>query len=161
MLTLKNSPGPGFIRFYELAVSQKFRPAMSLFKDENLKSWQQMATGYWLRAFSILEAHRTGDPIHGWKEYALPRISKGQLENPRMLRNFAITLRDFGAGHTLRNLKWSLRYPRERLISILPLLLDIESNKPPQNAMTPLAMSTQAERPEVVDRYLETWARYA
>jgi rhamnosyltransferase len=161
ILTLKNSPGRRFIGFYELAVEQKFRPAMSLFKDENLKSWQQAITGYWLQAFSVLETHRTRDPIQSWKEYALPRLSKGQLENPQMLRNFAITLRDFGAGHTLRNLKWSLRYPRERLISTLPLLLDIESNKPPQNVVTPLAVSTQAERPEVVERYLETWARYA
>jgi hypothetical protein len=78
-----------------------------------------------------------------------------------MLRNFAITIRDFGAGHTLRNLNWALRYPRERLISVLPLLLKVESESPPKNVMTPLAIPPHTRRSQVVERYLETWARYA
>jgi hypothetical protein len=70
-------------------------------------------------------------------------------------------MRDFGAGHTLRNLNWALRYPRERLISVLPLLLNAESGKPPKNVMTPLAVPPETDRTRVVERYLETWARYA
>jgi rhamnosyltransferase len=161
LLDLKKSPGQDFLHLYTLAVEQKFRPDMAVFKDKNLENWQRNVTNHWLKAFSILETHRTRDPIHSWKEYALPRLSKGQLETSQTLRNFAITLRDFGAGHTLRNLNWALRYPRERLISVLPLLLKVESGKTLQNVVTPLAVSPQSTHSQVVERYLETWARYA
>jgi len=161
MVTLKQSPGQDFIRLYDLAMWQKFRPDMELLKVEDPEKWQRNITSHWLKAFSILEAHRTRNPIRNWREYALPRLSKGQLETPQILRNFIITIRDFGAGHTLRHLNWALRYPRERLISVLPLLLKVESESPLENVITPLAISPQAERPQVVERYLETWARYA
>ena len=161
LLTLKKSPGKSFISLYEQAVEQKFQPEPNLFMEENLDDWQRNITEHWLKAFSLLEAYRTRDPIRSWKDYALPQLSKGQLENSQMLRNFAITIRDFGAGHTLRNLNWALRYPRERLISVLPLLLNAESGNPSKNVMTPLAVSSQTDRSQVVERYLETWTRYA
>jgi len=159
--SLKNLPEPGFVHLYKQAMEQKFRPNMDVLKDENPAKWQRDIIGHWLQAFSTLEAHRTRDPIHSWKDYALPGLSKGQLETSQILRNFAITIRDFGAGHTLRNLNWALRYPRERLISVLPLLLNAESGKPSKNVMTPLAVPAEADRSRVVERYLETWARYA
>ena len=134
---------------------------MEVLKEKNPEKWQRNITNHWLRAFAILEAHRTRDPIRNWKEYALPRLSKGQLETSQILRNLVITVRGFGVGHTLRNLNWALRYPRERLISVLPLLLKVESGRPPENVMTPLAIPPQTERPQVVERYLETWVRYA
>ena len=158
---LRNLPEQGFVDLYEQAVEQKFQPDMEMFKDENLEDWQRNITDHWLKAFSILEAHRTRDPIRSWKDYALPRLSKGQLETPQLLRNVAITIRDFGAGHTLRNLNWALRYPRERLISVLPLLLNTETGKPSKNVITPLAVPAETDRSLVVERYLETWARYA
>jgi hypothetical protein len=161
LLTLKNSPGKAFIRLYEQAMEQKFRPDPDSFSEENLQDWQRNITRHWLKAFSVLEAHRTRNPISNWKEYALPRLSKGQLETPQMLRNFAITIRDFGAGHTLRNMNWALRYPRERLISVLPLLLNNDMARPPKDVMTPLAIPQPSARSQVVERYLETWARYA
>ena len=161
MATLGNLPEQGFIDLYEQAVKQKFQPDADLFKDENLEDWQRNVTDHWLKAFSILEAQRTRDPIRSWKDYALPGLSKGQLETPKMLRNIAINMRDFGAGHTLRNLNWALRYPRERLISVLPLLLHTESDKPSQKVMTPLAVPPETDRSRVVERYLEAWARYA
>ena len=161
MATLGNLPEQGFIDLYEQAVEQKFQPDTDLFMDENLEDWQRNITDQWLKAFAILEAHRTRNPIRSWKDYALPGLSKGQLETPQMLRNVAITMRDFGAGHTLRNLNWALRYPRERLISVLPLLLNAESGKPSKKVMTPLAVPPETDRTRVVEHYLETWARYA
>ena len=161
MLTLKKSPGKSFISLYELAVAQKFQPEPGVFMDESLEDWQRDITEHWLKAFSLLEAHRTRDPIRSWKDYALPGLSKGQLENSQVLRNLAITIRDFGAGHTLRNLNWALRYPRERLISVLPLLLNVEPGNPSKNVTTPLGVSSQTGRSQLVERYLETWARYA
>jgi hypothetical protein len=159
--SLRSSPGPDFIRLYGLAVEQKFRPEPAVFDGEDQQDWQRNITRHWLRAFSVLEAHRTRNPISNWKEYALPGLSKGQLETPQMLRNFAITIRDFGAGHTLRNINWALRYPRERLISVLPLLLNHDTASPPKDVMTPLAIPQPSGRSQVVERYLETWARYA
>jgi rhamnosyltransferase len=161
LMSLKHSPGKHFIELYEQAIEQKFRPEPAVFEQDNPEVWQRNVTNHWLHAFSVLEAHRTRNPIRSWKEYSLPRLSKGQLETPQVLRNLAITMRDFGAGHTLRNMNWALRYPRERLISTLPLLLKPESGNLPKNVKTPLAIQGQSGHAQVVDRYLETWARYA
>ena len=97
----------------------------------------------------------------GRKDYALPHLPKGQLETSQKLRNLAITFRDFGAKHTLQNLGWALRYPRERLISVLPLLLNADGEAANETLMTPLAVPASSTHSLVVDRYLETWARYA
>ncbi|MCJ7815828.1 MAG: hypothetical protein MUP31_07225, partial [Xanthomonadales bacterium] len=158
---LKHSPGEDFLKLYALAMAQKFQPTASDFANEDLDSWLQDVTGHWLNAFSLLESCRTRDQIGSWKDYALPRLSKGQLETSQKLRNLAITLRDFGARHTLGNLNWALRYPRERLISVLPLLLKFESESTSRNVIVPLAAPPQSDRSYVVERYLETWARYA
>ena len=158
---LRHSPGRDFISLYKSAVEQKFYPDPGRFIHEDLAHWQRRITDCWLNAFSRLEVCRTHQPISSWKEYALPQLSKGQLETSQRIRNFAITLRDFGVRHTFRYLGWALRYPRERLISVLPLLLNSSSQHMSVNVATPLALPPQSDRSYVVNRYLKTWQRYA
>ncbi len=158
---LRQSPGPNFIKLYRLAVEQKFYPDPDRFGDVNLPAWQRRITDCWLAAFSRLEMCRTDQRISNWREYASPNLPKGQLETSRLFRNFVISLRDFGTSHTMRHLHWALRYPRERLISVLPLLLNSSAVHTPVNVAVTLAVSPDSDRRQLVDCYLETWQRYS
>lgn len=158
---LRHPPGRNFIKLYKLAVEQKFYPEPDRFRNEDCALWQRRVTDFWLSTFSRLEECRTHQQISNWKKYALPRLPKGQLETSQLIRNFAITLRDFGVWHTFRYLGWALRYPRERLISVLPLLLTSSSLHTPPDVIIPLAVPKGSDRLYVVDRYLRTWQRYA
>lgn len=158
---LKASLGKRFLDLYRLAVSQKFQPDLEAFANENPTEWQSEVKAIWLKAFSMLEARRTTQQISSWKDYAVPHLAKGQLETSQKLRNLAITVRDFGARHAVQNLGWALRYPRERLISVLPLLLNADGETASECLHVPLAVPLTSTRSLVVDRYLETWARYA
>lgn len=158
---LGNPPDRKFIELYKQAVEQKFYPDSTIYKNENLNECQRLITNYWLDTFSVLEAHRMHCSIRTWREYARPWLSKGQLEASHFVRNFAITLRDFGARHTLRYPGWALRYPRERLISVLPLLLKPASGKIPSDVTIALAAPPHSSWVLAVERYLKTWERYA
>jgi rhamnosyltransferase len=149
-----------FMRLYRQALEQKFFPCPEIYRNEDLAGWQGMVTGIWLETFKALEARRTRREISDWRQYAGAMVSKGQLEGSAWVRNLAITVRDFGAAHALRYLQWALRYPRERLISVLPLLLRTPSEVPGQ-VIAPLALPAEADWGRTVDQYLSTWQRYA
>ena len=91
----------------------------------------------------------------------MPCLPKGQLEAGNWIRNLAINLRDFGARHTLQYLRWAWRYPRERLISVLPSLLNNSFEVVPGHVAVPLAMPLHADWPCTVEHYLRAWERYA
>jgi len=158
---LKSLPSPEFLKLYKLAVEQKFYPDPDLYQNQDLVKWQTRVTNCWLRTLSSLEAHRTRRSINNWKEYARPRLPKGQLENSHVLRNFVITLRDFGMKHTLRYLDWARRYPRDRLISVLPLLLDRRHEDVASSVSIPLNVPMGTDWTGTVQGYLRTWKRYA
>jgi hypothetical protein len=158
---LKSLPCPEFLKLYKLAVEQKFYPNPDLYQNQDPEDWQTRVTNCWLTTLSILEAHRTRRSISDWKEYARPRLPKGQLENAQVWRNIAITFRDFGMRHTLRYLDWARRYPRERLISVLPLLLARNQQAVARNISIPLNIPLGTDWAGTAEGYLSTWKRYA
>ena len=158
---LKSLPCPEFLKLYKQAVEQKFYPDPDLYQNQDLEEWQTRVTNCWLTTLSSLEAHRTRRSISDWKDYARPRLPKGQLENAQVWRNFAITLRDFGLRHTLRYLDWARRYPRERLISVLPLLLDRNQEAVADNISIPLNVPLGTDWTGTAEGYLRAWKRYA
>jgi rhamnosyltransferase len=161
MRLLKSLPCGGFIRLYNFALEQKFYPDPGLYDHQDLEAWQARVTDCWLTTLGRLESHRMRRTIGGWKEYAQARIPKGQLETAQVWRNLAITLRDFGAQHTLRYLSWALRYPRERLISVLPLLLSSERKGITSSISVPLNVPSDTDWAGSVEGYIRTWKRYA
>jgi hypothetical protein len=158
---LKSLPCPEFLKLYKQAVEQKFYPDPDLYQNQDLDEWQARVTHCWLTTLSSLEAHRTRRSISDWKEYARPRLPKGQLENAQVWRNIAITFRDFGMRHTLRYLDWARRYPRERLISVLPLLLDRSQEGIADNISIPLNVPLGTDWTGTAEGYLRAWKRYA
>ncbi|WP_295447316.1 hypothetical protein [uncultured Thiodictyon sp.] len=163
LLNALDWPGKdAFIDLYTQASDNKFHPDYSRYAAEDATLWQARVVTIWLKTFSWFEAERTGKPIGDWNAYCAPTIPKGQGgQSWGGLRNTAITLRDFGPAELLRQPRWSLRYPRERLISTLPWLLWNPGTGLPPAPAAALSVPVGTPWPEATATFLKWWGRYA
>lgn len=162
--TMEWSGRDEFMRLYTQALEHKFHPEYSSFVHEDAAAWQQRVVAVWLDTLSWFEAKRTGKQIESWNAYSTPQLSKGQDGSSRSkLRNLAVTLRDFGLMHLVARPLWSLRYPRERLISVLPLLLENsdQDSRLPSCVTDALALQRDADCLQAEKKFLQLWRRYA
>ena len=146
---------------FDLAFEAKFHPDFSEHIKQDLPAWQQRGIVAWLAAMRLLEQVRTGGEIRDWGDYArLPKDQSGHgLKS--LARNTAITLRDYSLGEVLTNPIWSLRYPRERIVSSLPLLL-AHIDEPAHPALIKhLKIPAGSDWTTAAHAYLEQWPRYA
>jgi hypothetical protein len=148
---------------YVMALDARFHPDYSKYTGRDLYEWQAQVCNLWLTAFKVLESKRMGMSFDDWSHYASRDISKGQSGQGAiaMLRNLAVTARDFGLNELMCRPGWSLRYPRERLISTLPLLLlqNIEHETPllVEQALGGQQITWQ----QATEIFLKHWKRYA
>jgi hypothetical protein len=165
LLQAMDWPGSAaFMDLYQQAWEHKFHPDYGRFADEDAAAWQQQVVSSWLDTLSWFEEKRTGKKFAGWDAYCSPGLPKGQGGSSRGgLRNLAITLRDFGPVELLARPLWSLRYPRERLISVLPMLLENPGQGVTlaENAAGALALPAGTPWHEAVETFLRLWHRYA
>jgi len=151
-----------FADLYAQAWENKFHPDYGRFVDENAANWQERVVAVWLDTLAWFERKRTGRPVGEWSAYCSPAVPKGQGGKAwGGLRNVAITLRDFGAREVLRHPRWSLCYPRERLISVLPLLLSPQVERTSSALASALAVPVNAPWKAAADAFLSHWRRYA
>jgi len=147
---------------YDQAWENKFHPNYGGYAVEDAAAWQERVVGIWLDTSSWFERGRTGKHIGDWDAYCSPSIPKGQgRQSWGGLRNVAITLRDFGAAELLRRPRWSLRYPRERLISALPFLLSHTENPAASVLANALAVPVGTPWPDAAETFLGLWRRFA
>jgi hypothetical protein len=152
-----------FLHQYEMALEAKDHPAYDRYDTANLEECLQQVTHLWLETLAHLESTRLGGHAGSWSEYASPSVSKGQ-SSPGLrglVRNVGVTLRDYGLREILTNLRWSLRYPRERLISILPGLLGGPGLVHDHKLATALGLARGGGWHELTRSYLEQWHRYS
>jgi len=152
-----------FLPRYEMALEAKFHPAYDQYDTANLEESLQQVTQLWLETLAHLESARLGVQAGSWSAYASPSLSKGQsLPGLRgLVRNVGVTLRDYGLLEILTNPRWSLRYPRERLISILPGLLNGPGLVHDRQLATALGLPQGSGWLELTRSYLEQWHRYS
>ena len=152
-----------FLTQYEMALEAKFHPAYGQYASADLTKCLRQVTELWLETLAHMESVRLGSHTGNWSEYASPSISKGQSAPGLrgLLRNVGVTLRDYGPLELLTNLRWSLRYPRERLISILPGLLDGPGLVHDSQLATALSLTAGGGWHEMTRSYLEQWHRYS
>ena len=125
-------------------------------------AWQERVVRIWLDTLSWFERGRIGKDIGDWIAYCSPSIPKGQGHKSwGHLRNVAITLRDFGPAELLRRPHWSMRYPRERLISALPLLLSHAENPAAPVLTNALAVPAGTPWRDGAETFQRLWRRYA
>jgi hypothetical protein len=153
----------GFMLQYEMALDAKFHPAYEQYDTANLAQCLQQVTDLWLETLACLESVRLGSDAGSWAAYASPAICKGQSAPGLrgLVRNVGVTVRDYGLRELLTNLRWSLRYPRERLISTLPGLLGAPGLVHDSQLTAALGLTAVAGRQEMTRSYLEQWHRYA
>jgi hypothetical protein len=149
-----------FLEFYRVAYAQKFRPDYAALGDTPVAQWQDRAVSLWAETLRIFETARLGRTVRDWHGYCRTFPAKGQRS--RLTRNLGVTLRDFGPVELLRRPVRALRYPRERLIGALPLLLtDPGDGATLRRAARALGLPGRSERQRVTQRFLELWSRYA
>jgi hypothetical protein len=147
---------------YLQAWENKFHPDYRCYAKEDPAAWQERVIAIWLNTLSWFERTRAAMTIADWDTYCSPAVHKGQgRQSWGSTRNIAITVRDFGAAELLRSPRWSLRYPRERLISVLPLLLSRPFGGLGPAAAKALSVSSGTPWPEAVQTFLSLWRRYA
>lgn len=156
-------PVEDFMILYRQAVRYKFNPVPEQYADEDPVNWQDRAVSCWLNTLRKFESNRLGYDIDDWQQYASIEISKGQSESENVLKNILITIRDFGLMHTVTHLFIARRYPRERMIGILPSLLSQQSSKGNSPADLPalLGQKTQLTVGQLTGHYFSAWPRYA
>ena len=152
-----------FLLQYRMALEAKFHPAYEQYATASLEKCLQQVTDLWLETLAHLESVRLGSHAGSWEAYASPGVSKGQSAPGLrgLVRNVGVTLRDYGPLELLTNLRWSLRYPRERLISILPGLLAGPGLLRDSQLTTALGLAARGSWQQLVRSYLEQWHRYA
>jgi hypothetical protein len=151
-----------FLDYYVQAWENKFHPNYGRYAGADAGSWQRRVVRIWLDTLSWFEGRRTGGEVADWTAYGSPSVPKGQGRRSwGGLRNLAITLRDFGPGQVLRQPRWSLRYPRERLISVLPLLLQPGAGVPGPQVAAAVATPPGSSWQETAAAFLRLWRRYA
>jgi len=148
--------------FYPLAFEHKFHPDYQRFAAEDPARWQARVTDLWLDTLAAFEQWRCRRALDDWQAYCAPGWPKGQGGRSwGGLRNAAVTLRDFGPAELVRRPRWSLRYPRERLIAVLPVLLAHPGSAPGPAAAAALALPASVPWEPAAAAFLRLWQRFA
>lgn len=148
-----------FLGLYRVAYEQKFRPNPARLDNTPLAQWQARVVSLWAETLRGFETRRLGRPVPDWRPYCRTLPAKGQRST--LLRNLGVTLRDFGPLEPVRRPLRALRYPRERLIGVLPMLLAEYGDTAPRCAARALGLPGRSEWHRVAERFLALWARYA
>jgi hypothetical protein len=151
----------GFLERYDAALQARFGPSPVLVPAGKESQALELAVADWLEALAELETARLGQ-LPAWRDYASAAVSKGQSGRGRLalLRNLAVTARDFGLRELGTNFRWSCRYPRERLLAVLPGLLNPKTGVCQADIAAALSAQAGSDAGVLADRFLSIWGRY-
>ncbi|TVQ85711.1 MAG: hypothetical protein EA400_14945 [Chromatiaceae bacterium] len=147
-----------FLDLYRQAYRQRFHPDYEFFHDADPAQWQARVCCLWLRTLWAFESQRLGHAFERWSDYCRPTWDKGQ--GGSALSNLAATLGEFGLLDLLHWPASAVRYPRERLIAALPLLLNESGAIPNPCVPDLLALSPWVNWEQAAAAYLARWQRY-
>jgi hypothetical protein len=148
-----------FLALYRLAYRHKFHPDYAEFANEAQGDWQARVLRIWLTTLRAFEIHRLGSAFANWTAYCRCDVGKGQ--GGGVMRNLAVNARDFGPAELLRRPGRSVRYPRERLIAALPMLLSEFGSLLDPCTASALAVPPKTRWTSAVETYLGLWRKYA
>jgi hypothetical protein len=150
-----------FLERYDRALRNRTGQGTETIPPGHEAEAQCVVVADWLEALAELESTRIGR-LPAWAEYSSARVAKGQSASGLLglLRNLAVTAREFGPAEILQNLSWATRYPRERLISVLPALLEPSLAVPRETVAFALAQPEETDRDALTRQFLSFWVRY-
>jgi hypothetical protein len=143
------------IRHHEVGVEFKLHPYVSQEVALELRKEHEAITKLAGEVFLWLEERRLGQRFQTHRDYAFSNVSK--QSDTRRLRNVLINLRAFGP----RSVR--ARYPRERLLESLALLLWTPSVMNDSEALSKLQSDLVTDESTfigLVDAYRKIWNRF-
>lgn len=151
-----------FMLDFQRAMDARYGPVPILVPESEEQQVLDRVVGHWLQALAHLEAARLGHSPD-WSSYASPSVSKGQGKKGLLgiLRNLVVNIRDFGVPGARASIGWLRRYPRERLLSVLPGLLSPSLQVPNNAKARALGLLDEQEPDILIERYLQLWGRYS
>jgi len=146
-------------RLHALGVDFKLHPCRTKASQAELLELHAQTAKLGLQLWLWAESRRLDRPFATAQEYALSPLSK--CPESVASRNALLNLRTFGAGAMLdRN---AFRYPRERLLNALCLMLWDEATtleKATQWKLPDLLRAKSANWPDLIQAYQNLWQRY-
>ena len=142
--------------FHAEGVRFKLHPEQSIASREELLKRHADVTGLAGSLWLWLEARRLDHSYESPASYALSAETKCP-EQPAW-RNLAVNIRAFGARHV--SLREALRYPRERLLRALPLLLWGMTTPAEQTMVRSCLHCESLTLSETVRAYSKLWQRF-
>jgi hypothetical protein len=148
-----------FLHLYRLAYRHRFHPAYEEFAEARPADWLARVLRIWTSTLRAFELRRLGRGFADWRDYCRAELPKGQ--NGNLVRNLFLSLREFGLSEIWRRPGRTLRYPRERLIGSLPLLLTESGSLLDPCAASALGLPANVHWKPAAQRFLDLWGRYA
>ncbi|WPL17225.1 hypothetical protein Thiowin_02221 [Thiorhodovibrio winogradskyi] len=148
-----------FMTFYELAHGAYADMDISAFRTGHPLDWQARVVWLWLDALRRFEHWRRGRALPSWESYCQPHPGKGQGWGTSLAERLAANLAAFGPHGLKAHPLWSLRHPRERLISAMPLLLGGPQTAPEPAVAAALCLPEGTSWPRTVETYLQAYER--
>ena len=146
-------------RVHAMGVDFKLHPSRTRASRAELLESHAQSSKLGLQLWLWVESRRLDRPFTTAQEYALSPVSKCPESVP--WRNALLNLRTFGPGKIFdRN---NFRYPRERLLNALSLMLWDEATSPEKAAQWKLPELLQAKSatwPDLIQAYQHLWQHY-
>lgn len=122
--------------------------------DAHLLEWQTRIMWLWSDTLRQFEAQRRGHLLQTWELECHPRHDKGQRSVDGRWGHLQLTAQQFGWRALFRQPRWALRHPRDRLISVLPLLLTNSNSLPDATVTAALALPPQTDWATAADAFI-------
>lgn len=155
--------GPGqdhFLELYRFAYAHRLRGDDSALGGASLADWQTRVRRSWLTTLQLFESERLGMVFRSWPEYCRAEIPKGLRTRVGALRRL-LRLPGFGLAGLLAEPRRALRDPSERLIAVLPMLLNEVGQRPDPCVCTALGLPSDADWRQATTAFLRHWAALA
>ncbi len=146
------------VELHDRGIKFKLYPLRTTLGAEELEALHAQASQLALKVWLWLESQRLGCSFSTPRDYCLSRVPKCEIAPA--WRNYLLNVKMFGGRPVFDRMAW--RYPRERLLNSLPLLLWNGSQFGPAEARH---LQAQLRTPAsdwggFVDAYKTIWARY-
>jgi hypothetical protein len=155
-----------FLELYRFACDYQLRGDASALVDvrlgdEPLADWQTRVRRLWLRTLQVFESERLGMVVRSWPEYCRAEGAKHLRTETGALHRLVLSVRELGLANLLVQPRRALRSPQERLMAVLPMLLNEVGQRPDPCVCTALGVSSTVDWTQAATTFLRKWSSLA
>ncbi len=155
-----------FLELYRFAYDYQLRGDASALVDVRLgdaplADWQTRVRRLWLRTLQVFESERLGMVVRSWPEYCRAEVAKHLRTEAGALHHLVLSVRELGLANLLVQPRRALRSPQERLMVVLPMLLNEVGQRPDPCVCTALGVSSTVDWTQAATTFLRQWSSLA